>query len=93
MQLLSLGPGSGLTGKKIELLLRMIPTCQWLSSVINNFHCDELCSSSLNGVLHTASRDEKPGALCWCNVAQDPYPCDMRKCASVHLMPGSVQAR
>eukprot|EP00983_Pelagomonas_calceolata_P076590 1153475-Pelagomonas_calceolata.AAC.5 len=51
--------------------------------ILTNLNCDEFCCPSLNGALCTASRDEKPGALCWCTEEQDPYPCDLRKCASL----------
>eukprot|EP00983_Pelagomonas_calceolata_P064576 1148191-Pelagomonas_calceolata.AAC.3 len=42
------------------------------SAEFNHFSCDELCNSSLNGVLCTASGDKKPGTLCWCNGEQEP---------------------
>eukprot|EP00983_Pelagomonas_calceolata_P053472 1143305-Pelagomonas_calceolata.AAC.2 len=44
--------------------------------VLMQINCNEFCILSLiYGVLYTASRDGKPGMLCWCNEDQDPLPC------------------
>eukprot|EP00983_Pelagomonas_calceolata_P052387 1142832-Pelagomonas_calceolata.AAC.9 len=45
VQLLCPGPGSSLDDE-IELLLRMIPACRWLSSELNNSNCNKFAMQS-----------------------------------------------
>eukprot|EP00967_Tisochrysis_lutea_P093845 scaffold136056_cov25-Tisochrysis_lutea.AAC.1 len=54
------------------------------SSDFNNISGDGFCFSSLNGVECCAQQAQtRTLTLCWCNKEQDPYPCDLRKCASL----------